>query len=136
MWWPDGAWQEGHGSAGATAPARRWAAAGLEIGGARAAEGYLLILNTAPVTGTVLVTLLPEDGLPLARAFTVAPFARLTVQLRADIPAAQTLTRPFGAIVESVGDDPIPIVVEQAEYWNAGGVVWAAGTGSLATPVP
>ena len=136
MWWPDGAWQEGHGSAGATAPARRWAAAGLEIGGPRAAEGYLLILNTAAAPGTVLVTLLPEDGLPLARAFTVAPFARLTVHLRGDIPAAQTFTRPFGAIVEAVGDDPIPIVVEQAEYWNAGGVVWAAGTGALATPLP
>jgi hypothetical protein len=137
MWWPDGAWYEAHGSAGATAPARRWAAAGLEVGPPpRSAEAYLLILNTSAAAGRVLVTLLPEDGLPVAKVFAVPPNARLTVHVRGDMPDAQLFTRPFGAIVEAVGADPVSIVVEQAEYWNAGGVVWAAGTGSLATPLP
>jgi hypothetical protein len=137
MWWPDGGWYEAHSSAGAVAPSRAWAVAGLELGPApRAADAYILVLNTSATAGTVLVTLRQEDGLPLAKAFAVAPFARLTVRVRDDVPAAQTFTRPFGAVVEAIGPDPIDIVVEQAVYWNAGGVVWAAGTNALGTPLP
>jgi hypothetical protein len=137
MWWPDGGWYEAHGAAGATAPARRWAVAGLELGPPpRSADAYILILNTSATAGTVLVTLRPDDGLPLAKAFAIAPFARLTVRLRNDIEGAPTFTRPFGAVVEAVGSDPIDIVVEQAVYWNANGLVWAAGTNTLGTPLP
>jgi Tol biopolymer transport system component len=137
MWWPDGDWYEAHGSAGAVAAASRWAVAGLELGPPpRGADAYLLVLNTSPDTGTVLVTLHPEDGQPIAKAFRVGPFARVTVSVRDVFPAAQSFTLPFGAVVEAVGTSPIPIVVEQAVYWNAGGVVWAAGTNALGTPLP
>ena len=39
----------------------------------------------------------------------------------------------FGAIVESLGSTPAQIVVERAMYWDANGVIWAAGTDLLAT---
>ena len=48
-----------------------------------------------------------------------------------EFPAARG--RVFGAIVESVGASPVQIVVERAVYYDAGGVVWAAGTNALAT---
>jgi hypothetical protein len=39
----------------------------------------------------------------------------------------------MGALVESLGASPAPIVVERAMYTNAGGRIWAAGTNALAT---
>jgi len=39
----------------------------------------------------------------------------------------------FGAVVESLGATPAQIVVERAMYWNASGVIWAAGSNLLAT---
>ena len=136
MWWPDGAWYEAHGSPGALGPARRWALSGLELGPPRDADPYILLLNTSAGDATVLVTLYPEDGLPLANVFFIRPFARRTIRVRDDIPSAATLTRPFGAIVEAVGLQPAPIVVEQALYWSVGGASWAAGTNALGTPLP
>ncbi len=41
----------------------------------------------------------------------------------------------MGALVESLGATPAPIVVERAIYTNAGGRVWAAGTNALATRI-
>ena len=43
---------------------------------------------------------------------------------------------PFGVLVESLGAEPAPLVVEGSYYWNAGGRVWAAGGNVLATPLP
>jgi hypothetical protein len=39
----------------------------------------------------------------------------------------------FGVLVESDGPD---IVVERAMYTNVNGIVWAAGTAALGTPLP
>jgi len=36
-------------------------------------------------------------------------------------------------VVESLGETPAQIVVERAQYSNAGGVRWAAGTNAVAT---
>ncbi len=43
------------------------------------------------------------------------------------------MNQRFGALVESIGATPQPIVVERSMYTNAGGVIWAAGTNALAT---
>jgi hypothetical protein len=37
----------------------------------------------------------------------------------------------FGAVIEST----LPIVVERSLYNNANGVVWAAGSNAVATPL-
>jgi hypothetical protein len=42
------------------------------------------------------------------------------------------VTTNFGAHIESTQ----PIAVERALYWNAGGVVWSAGTNATATRLP
>ena len=44
-----------------------------------------------------------------------------------------TANRRFGVVVESDGPS---IVVERAMYSNANGIVWAAGTAAVATPLP
>jgi hypothetical protein len=41
--------------------------------------------------------------------------------------------RSFGTLVESDGPD---IVVERAMYSDFNGIVWAAGTAALGTPLP
>jgi hypothetical protein len=51
------------------------------------------------------------------------------------VPAAELLQSgwAFGAIIESDGPE---IVVERAIYSNYQGLVWAAGSDALATPLP
>jgi len=40
---------------------------------------------------------------------------------------------PAGPFLETIGTDPIQIVVEAAMYSNSGAVAWAAGANALAT---
>ena len=134
MWWPQPAWYEAHNSPGATATATRWALAEGELGGADATQTYILVANTGSVAGPVRVTLIFEDGTSAARTFTVAASSRFNVAVSTDFPEAAD--RRFGALVESLGSSPIPIVVERAMYTNAGGVLWSGGTNALGTPLP
>ena len=133
MWWPANApaWYEAHSSAGATATGTVWATADGEAGGPSGAETYLLIANTASYPGSARVTLVFEDGGTASRTVPLLPLSRRNVAAGGDFPEA--VGRRFGAIVESLGALPAPIVVERAMYSNAGGVVWAAGSNLVAT---
>jgi hypothetical protein len=51
-----------------------------------------------------------------------------------EFPAA--VGRRFGALIESFGASPVPLVVERAMYTSAGGVLWSGGTNALATRLP
>ena len=135
MWWPANApaWYEAHASAGATATGTVWATADGEAGGPSGAETYLLIANTGSYAGSARVTLVFEDGGTASRTVPLLPFSRRNVAVGEDFPEAAG--RRFGAIVESLGAQPAPIVVERAIYSNAGGVVWAAGSNLVATPL-
>jgi hypothetical protein len=53
------------------------------------------------------------------------------VAVSAEFPTA--VGRRFGAVIDSLGADPVSIVVERAMYSNAGGVTWASGTNALGT---
>jgi hypothetical protein len=131
MWWPGpyaNTWAEAHASAGSTATASRWVLADGEIGGRSDAETFILVANTSDSGAQVRVTLLFEDGTPVARSFNVAANSRFTVSVRSEFPEA--LNRRFGALVESTSPG-VPIVVERAMYTNAGGVSFAAGTNVL-----
>jgi hypothetical protein len=136
MWWPGGpaTWQEAHNSPGATVTGTRWALAEGESGGASSAETYILIANTAGAPGDVSVRLLFEDGTELERVFPIGASSRFNVAVEAEFPGAAG--RRYGAVVQSLGAQPIPIVVERAMYSSAGGVAWAAGTNALATRLP
>jgi hypothetical protein len=48
----------------------------------------------------------------------------------------ETASPTFGALVESRGATPAPIIVERAMYLDEGTTPWAAGTNALATPQP
>lgn len=136
LWWPGGIgeWYEAHNSPGATTTATRWAIAEGEVGGALGMETYILLANTSADAGTVKVTLYFEDGTSVERTFAVAASSRFNVEVSSAYHAAQG--RRFGAIVESVGATPVPLVVERAMYWSAQGQNWAAGTNALATRLP
>lgn len=134
MWWPQASWHEAHNSPGATATGTRWALADGEAGGPDGAQTYILIANTGGAQGQVRVTLCFEDGSTVTRTFTLAASSRFNVDVTSEFPAAAG--RRFGAIVESLGGSPIPIVVERAMYTSVGGVLWSGGTNALGTRLP
>jgi hypothetical protein len=134
MWWPGGAqgpWYEGHNSAGATTTGTAWALADGEVGGAAGASTYILVANTGTTTASIRVTLYIEGGGTQVRTYSVAPQSRFNVDVSSF--GAPVANARMGALVESLGTSPAPIVVERAMYTNAGGRVWAAGTNALAT---
>ena len=136
MWWPGSSdsWIGGHASLGATNAAARWGVAGLVAGGMAHAEPWVLVANPAETPTTVRMTLLFNDGRsPVIADYPVAARSRLTIAVGWWHP--ETADSSFGAIVEQLGA-PTGIVVESAVYQDSNGVVWAAGRGGLATPIP
>jgi hypothetical protein len=133
MWWPGDAsqWIEGHDSAGALQSGTKWGVADGEVGGPLGTETYLLIANTSKRDGLVQVTLIYEDGGTSVLTRAVTANSRTNVAVAVDVPAASG--RKFGAVVESLGANPVQIVVERAMYSNARGITWAAGTNNLGT---
>jgi hypothetical protein len=132
MWWPSPNWAEAHNSPGETTTGVRWGMAEGESGGPREKQTYILVANTSAFAGSARVTLLFEDGTTAEQVISLQPRSRVTVPVNATtFPTA--VNRRFGAVVESLGATPAQIVVERALYWNANGVVWAAGTNAIAT---
>jgi uncharacterized repeat protein (TIGR03803 family) len=142
MWWPSPAlttnyWYEAHNSPGSTTTATRWVIAGAELGGPAAAQTYVLIANPGTTAGLARVWRLTSTGRQYAVITGEIP---LPPKSRTNIPfpASGTfnLNETFGLLIESVGAQPVPIVVEHATYSSPGGVTWAAGGNALASPLP
>jgi hypothetical protein len=133
MWWPHGQpWFEAHNSPGSTVTGTKWAVADGEVSAAPDfAQTYLLVANTSSFAAELVVTILPEVGPGFTKTFTVPGNSRFNVPVASEFPL--TLGTRFSAIVESVGTTPAEIVVERAMYWNANGIIWAAGSNLLAT---
>jgi hypothetical protein len=133
MWWAGAAadWHEGHNAAGATEAGEKWGLAEGEVGGPFALETYILVANTADRAGVARVTLTFEDGVQVSQEYGLPPSSRTNVPVGLEFPSA--VNRRFGAVVESVGPGPVPLIVERAMYNDAGGVRWAAGTSALGT---
>ena len=137
MWWPGGAqgpWYEGHNSPGATTTGTAWALAEGEVGGSNGASTYILVANTGATPASVRVTIFIEGGGTAVRTFTVPASSRFNVDV-ATVFGSTVANARMGALVESLGATPAPIVVERAIYSNAAGRVWAAGTNALATRI-
>jgi len=137
MWWPGGAqgpWYEGHNSAGATTTGTAWALADGEVGGSASAATFILVANTGTTAASIRVTIYIEGGGTAVRTFTVPASSRFNVDVGGVFGATVANAR-MGALVESLGTSPAPIVVERAMYTNAGGRIWAAGTNCLATRI-
>jgi hypothetical protein len=124
MWWPRGQWYEAHLSAGATTTGAAWGVADGIVDAAT--ETYILIANTNNTAGKATLTLTREGLSPLVTMTVDLPAnSRITVR-----PATlDGFTGGFSALVES----DVPTVVESVSYTTVNGVVWAAGTCSLAT---
>ncbi|MGE3841439.1 MAG: hypothetical protein AB7I50_07615 [Vicinamibacterales bacterium] len=139
MWWPGptaATWAEAHNAFGSTATAERWGfAEGVVLGPPTNTDTYFLVANTGSAAGRVRVTLLFDDGTaPASREYDVLAKSRLNVPVRVDFPSA--IGKGFGALIESIGASPVPIVVERAMYNDAGGQFWRAGNDALGTPLP
>jgi hypothetical protein len=138
MWWPGPEmtpdfWYEAHNAFGASATAPAWVVAGGEVGGADAAETYVLIANPSSTAGTVRVSLL-RDTLGLNNLTFTVPAAS-----RTNIPIGSRFTGVsgrFGVLVESDDTPTLPLIVEVATYASPGGVTWASGGAAQATPIP
>ncbi len=119
MWWPHGqAWFEAHNSAGSTVTGTKWGLGDGEVGFApEETATFILVANTAAVAANSRfnVPVLPDEVPESPAHFRVPRGTR------------------FSAVIESLGAAPAPIVVERAMYWNANGILWAAGSNLLAT---
>jgi hypothetical protein len=134
MYWSTtgGAWQEAHNSFGVTAAATKWATADGRVGGARGYQTYVLVANpSTSATANLTATFMRSDGVVVTRTLTLGPNRRLNIFCN-EIP--ELANAEFGVVVESTNG--VPIAVERATYWDAGGVTWAAGTNVTATPIP
>ncbi|AMY10650.1 Fibronectin type III domain protein [Luteitalea pratensis] len=135
MWWPGDSrtWTEAHNSPGATETGTRWAVADGEVStDLTATATYLLVANTSEQEARVRVTLLFRPGLPaVSREFPVAAGSRFGVSVADAFPEAAG--ERCGALIESLGETPAPIVVERAMYADGPGQRWASGTNVLAT---
>lgn len=126
MWWPRpaGTWYEAHASLGSTETGTAWAIAGGRVssGFFGTEQTYLLAANASPDPGRVRVTLVLDDGQRVAREWALGANARLTIDLLGQFPWPPELLPfvspglSFSALVESMGDAPVPITVEAARY--------------------
>ena len=140
MWWPGPTvtpnfWYEAHNSPGVTSAATRWAIGGAAIGGSDGSDTYVLIANTTATAGRARVMLAGADWGPWSVAVDVPAKSRVTVPLRSAFVPVPPDGR-YGVVVESLGPNPVPLVVERATYANPGGVQWGRGGNALATPLP
>lgn len=136
MWWPGDGWTEAHNAAGATASAANWALAEGEVGGPDAAQTYVLVANTADEDVRVDILIHFEDGGAAVRTVELAAHSRYTVDVQSVFAEEFSggRNRRFATLVGGP-ESPASLIVERAMYSNAGGVVWAAGTSALGTPV-
>jgi hypothetical protein len=137
MYWPGSFFDyyESHGSPGSTATAQRWVLAGLHTDPLHGSAGYVLIANTSNRAGTARLTYLVPPPM-----YTFAPIdIPLPANSRTTLLAlgGQPIPAAFGVLVESVGPDPVDLVVEGATYRTSRqGPFWDAGGGALAMPLP
>ena len=134
MWWPGteaAAWHESHASAGSQETGEVWALAEGEQGGAALHDTYVVVANTSTAAGSARVSVFFEDGTTESKTIALDARSRTTLHMGTQFPS--TTGRRFATLVESLGAVPAPIVVERAMYWDANGVVWAAGTAALGT---
>ena len=119
---------------GTTYIAPRWGVSGLQAGGPSNAEPWILVANPSTTVTTVRMTLLFADGRPsIVADYPVGAQSRFTIDVAGWHAGAADAS--FGAVIEQLGD-PTGIIVESAVYRDSGGVVWAAGRGGTAVPIP
>lgn len=137
MWWPgptSASWSESHVSPGATIPHTTWNVSGGVVGGVDASETYLLVANVTDRPGTARITIHTTRGTRLERDVALPPHARFNVPVALWFPELRD--EHFGATVESIGPNPVALVVERSSYWSSARGQWTAGTNALGSSLP
>jgi hypothetical protein len=132
MYWPNVSegWHEAHNSFGVTETGLRWGLADGRLGGPRSYATFILLANPNQQEAEVRVRFL-QAGSETTRIYRLPRTSRMTIQ-GSDI--AELHEGVFGAEIQVLNYQPI--AVEKALYWNAEGVIWAAGTNVTATRLP
>jgi hypothetical protein len=130
IYWPGSAfqWTGAHSSVGAKAVSDTWGLAEGRVGGPNHYQTYVLLANVGLVEAIATIRFVPEGGAFFDRVFVVPALSRVTVAIGPgmDVPELQDVG--FGAYITSTA----PIAVERSMYWDANGVIWAAGTNTAA----
>jgi hypothetical protein len=137
MWWPGASpstWTESHAAAGAADAAAHWISSDGEVGGARAARTYLLVVNPDVDAVSVAVQLKFDAGASPTRTLVVPGRTRRNIDVAEMFPEAQGLR--FAADLQVQAPSNGRVVVERSTYWDGDGQPWAAGVTLRATPVP
>ena len=134
-------WADGSAVSGVSAPAVEWhLPEGSTLNGY---ETFLCLSNPNTSTATVEITTFSDAGLQDTQSVTVGPKSRLTVYMNNQTPAngpvfATIPANAFSIRVISTGATPLPIVAEQAVYWNwlsVPGQYWRGGDATLGWPI-
>ncbi len=136
MWWraaPGGDWIESHNNRAVTTTAARWLVADGESGGPGDASTYVLVANTGTFGTKVNFTLLSESGAVRTVQDTVLANSRYSMDIAGTFPEARG--QRTSILVEAVTPSAA-LVVERASYSSTPATPWAAGTSSLAMPLP
>jgi hypothetical protein len=134
MYWPftPSQWQEAHNAFGVYGTALRWGLAEGRVGGTFNFQTFVLLANPGSTPANVTATFLRTTGAPVVKTFAVPAGARLTVTTGPASMVPELANESFGVSV--VSDQPI--FAERALYSDANGVVFAAGSGATAAPLP
>jgi hypothetical protein len=146
MWFPAAGltpafWTEAHVSAGSRTTATRWVVADAHSGGPANTQTFILVANTSAFEGRFDVSRFTDGRMTSLGTYTAPANSRTTIPVAMEAPmgglpdAHRATGVRVGLIVDSVGSGA-QLVVERSTYWDAGGVVWAAGANTLATPIP
>ena len=124
MYWTSGGTPTagGHNTIGASQLATTWYLAEGYVGGNYDMATYLLLLNPNPTDAQAALTFVKDDGTTATYDKTIPAASRRTITAGSVIDSGG-----FGTIVES----DIPIMVERAMYWDAGGAATAGGHCSI-----
>src|SRR5581483_4157352 len=134
QYWPftPDQWQEAHNSEGVTELGTSWGLAEGRVGGPQSYQTYILLGNPQPKPTGLSIIFLREDGTTVTKMFVVPAISRLNVAVGPGTDVPELVNERFGAVITS----ELPIVVERSMYWDANGIVWAAGTSATATKLP
>jgi len=113
----------GHESAGVSRPATEWFLAEGATGSFFTT--FVLLANPTPTPAAVTMTYFREGGGTVTRTKTIAPNARLTINLAGEDPSLAATS----AATKVVADQPI--VVERAQYWPFDPSQWQEAHGAF-----
>ncbi len=97
--------RSGHAALGADSPSKRWYLAEGYTGGDF--DEWILIQNPGDAVCFLTLELMPQEGLPVSRFYTLPPRSRRTVHVDDILPDAQVSARVTSSW---------PVVVERAQY--------------------